>query len=47
MKRISFSRIEISEDVLMLMARTSKLVMQLNSLTLAGFVKYEVDCIIR
>ena len=39
MEKITFSRTEISEDMLMLMARTSELVKQLNSLTLADFAK--------
>ena len=39
MDKISFSRTEISEDMLLLMVRTSELVKQLNSLTLADFSK--------
>ena len=39
MEKITFSRTEITEDKLMLMARTSELVKQLNSLTLADFAK--------
>ena len=39
MEKISFSRTEISEDILLLMVRASELVKQLNSLTLADFSK--------
>jgi maltose O-acetyltransferase len=39
MEKITFSRTEISEDVMLLMVRTSELVKQLNSLTLADFSK--------
>jgi hypothetical protein len=39
MKKITFSRTEMSEEVLMLMVRASELVKQLNSLTLSDFAK--------
>ena len=39
MEKITFSRTKISEDVQLLMVRTSELVKQLNSLTLADFAK--------
>lgn len=42
MKKIIFSRTEISEDVLSLMVRASELVKQLNSLTLSDFAKKQV-----
>jgi maltose O-acetyltransferase len=39
MEKITFSRTGISKDIMLLMARTSELVKQLNSLTLADFAK--------
>lgn len=39
MEKITFSRTDISEDVLLLMVRTSELVKQLNGLSLANFTR--------
>ena len=39
MEKITFSRTDISEDVLLLMVRTSELIKQLNGLSLANFTR--------